>query len=30
MEELEKVRMAKREKRGGFEKGVFLIEVKDE
>lgn len=27
MEELEKVRLAKREKRGGFEKGYFLIEV---
>lgn len=29
MEELEKVRLAKREKRGGFEKGYYLIEVKD-
>lgn len=29
MEELEKVRLAKREKRGGFEKGYFLIEVQD-
>ena len=29
MKELEKVRLAKREKRGGFEKGYFLIEVQD-
>jgi len=29
MEDLEKVRLAKREKRGGFEKGYFLIEVQD-
>lgn len=29
MEELEKVRLRKREKRGGFEKGYFLIEVQD-
>lgn len=29
MEELEKVRLAKREKRGGFEKGYFLTEVQD-
>ena len=29
MEELEKVRLTKREKRGGFEKGYFLIEVED-
>ena len=30
MEELEKVRIEKREKRGGFEKGLYLIEVEDE
>ena len=30
MEELEKVRVAKREKRGGFEKGYYLIEVQDD
>lgn len=30
MEELEKVRIAKREKRGGFSKGYFLIEVEDD
>jgi len=30
MEELEKVRVEKREKRGGFEKGLYLIEVEDE
>ena len=29
MEELEKVRLAKCVKRGGFEKGYFLIEVQD-
>jgi len=29
MEELEKVRLAKSEKRGGFEKGYYLIEVQD-
>ncbi|WP_075618869.1 nucleoside triphosphate pyrophosphohydrolase [Paenisporosarcina indica] len=29
-EELEKVRLAKREKRGGFDKGYFLIEVEDD
>jgi len=29
MEELEEVRIVKREKRGGFEKGYFLIEVQD-
>lgn len=29
MEELEKVRLRKSEKRGGFEKGYFLIEVQD-
>ena len=29
MEELEKVRLSKLEKRGGFEKGYFLIEVQD-
>lgn len=28
-EDLEKIRIAKKEKRGGFEKGVFLIEVED-
>jgi predicted house-cleaning noncanonical NTP pyrophosphatase (MazG superfamily) len=27
IEELEKVRQAKREKRGGFDKGYYLIEV---
>lgn len=30
MEELEKVRVAKREKRGGFDKGYYLIEVEDD
>lgn len=30
IEELEKVRKAKAEKRGGFEKRVFLIEVEDD
>lgn len=30
MEELDKVRLDKREKRGGFEKGYFLIEVQDQ
>lgn len=30
MEELEKVRAAKREKRGGFDKGYYLIEVEDD
>ena len=29
MEELEKVRVAKREERGGFDKGYFLLEVED-
>lgn len=29
MEKLEKVRVEKREKRGGFEKGYFLTEVQD-
>ena len=29
-EELEKVRMAKKEKRGGFEQGIYLIEVEDD
>ncbi|MGE6486917.1 nucleoside triphosphate pyrophosphohydrolase [Paenisporosarcina sp. NPDC076898] len=29
IEELEKVRLAKREKRGGFDKGFYLIEVED-
>ncbi|MDN7245189.1 nucleoside triphosphate pyrophosphohydrolase [Planococcus shenhongbingii] len=29
-EELEKVRKAKAEKRGGFEKRIFLIEVEDD
>lgn len=30
IEELEKVRLAKREKRGGFDKGYYLIEVEDD
>lgn len=30
MEELEEVRLAKREKRGGFDKGYYLIEVEDD
>lgn len=30
MDELEKVRLAKREKRGGFDKGYYLIEVEDD
>ena len=30
MEELEQVRLAKREKRGGFDKGYYLIEVEDD
>ncbi|WP_391204688.1 phosphoribosyl-ATP pyrophosphohydrolase [Psychrobacillus sp. L4] len=29
-EELEKIRIAKKEKRGGFVEGIFLIEVEDE
>lgn len=29
-EELEKIRIAKKEKRGGFKEGIFLIEVEDE
>ena len=29
-ENLEKIRIAKKEKRGGFEKGIYLIEVEDE
>lgn len=29
-EELEKIRQAKAEKRGGFEKRIFLIEVEDD
>ncbi|MER2172218.1 MAG: nucleoside triphosphate pyrophosphohydrolase [Psychrobacillus psychrodurans] len=29
-EDLEKIRMAKKEKRGGFEEGIYLIEVEDE
>ncbi|WP_342599197.1 nucleoside triphosphate pyrophosphohydrolase [Psychrobacillus sp. FSL H8-0483] len=29
-EELEKIRIAKKEKRGGFEEGIYLIEVEDE
>ena len=29
IEDLEKVRLAKREKRGGFDKGYYLIEVED-
>ncbi|MEK4487383.1 nucleoside triphosphate pyrophosphohydrolase [Psychrobacillus sp. FSL H8-0484] len=28
-EELEKIRIAKKEKRGGFEEGIYLIEVED-
>ena len=28
-EQLEEIRLRKKEKRGGFEKGVFLIEVKE-
>lgn len=28
-EELEKIRVAKKEKRGGFEEGIYLIEVED-
>lgn len=30
MEELEKIRVAKLEKRGGFDKGYYLIEVEDD
>ncbi|MDX1700223.1 MAG: nucleoside triphosphate pyrophosphohydrolase [Melioribacteraceae bacterium] len=30
MEKLENVRLAKREKRGGFDKGYYLIEVEDD
>ncbi|PZX04581.1 putative house-cleaning noncanonical NTP pyrophosphatase (MazG superfamily) [Psychrobacillus insolitus] len=29
-EELEEIRIAKKEKRGGFEEGIYLIEVEDE
>jgi len=29
-EDLEKIRIAKKEKRGGFEEGIYLIEVEDE
>ncbi|MDF2065496.1 nucleoside triphosphate pyrophosphohydrolase [Bacillus sp. Cr_A10] len=29
-EELEKIRLAKKQKRGGFKEGVYLIEVQDE
>jgi len=29
-EDLEKIRISKKEKRGGFEKGIYLIEVEDE
>lgn len=29
-EELENIRFAKKEKRGGFEEGIYLIEVEDE
>lgn len=29
-EELEKIRVAKKEKRAGFEEGIYLIEVEDE
>lgn len=28
--DLEKIRIAKKEKRGGFEEGIYLIEVEDE
>ncbi|WP_313893414.1 nucleoside triphosphate pyrophosphohydrolase [Psychrobacillus sp.] len=28
-EELDKIRVAKKEKRGGFEEGIYLIEVED-
>ena len=30
IEELEQVRLAKRDKRGGFDKGYYLIEVEDD
>jgi predicted house-cleaning noncanonical NTP pyrophosphatase (MazG superfamily) len=30
IEELEKVRLAKRDKRGGFDRGYYLIEVEDD
>ncbi|MFF2754759.1 phosphoribosyl-ATP pyrophosphohydrolase [Psychrobacillus sp. NPDC058041] len=29
-EELENIRIVKKEKRGGFEEGIFLIEIEDE
>ena len=29
-EELEKIRMAKKEKRGGFDEGIYLLEVEDD
>ncbi len=29
-EDLEKIRVAKKEKHGGFEQGIYLIEVEDE
>ncbi|MER2262075.1 MAG: nucleoside triphosphate pyrophosphohydrolase [Psychrobacillus sp.] len=29
-EELEQIRLAKKEKRGGFKEGIYLIEVEDE
>lgn len=29
-EELEKIRIAKKEKRGGFKEGIYLVEVEDE
>ena len=29
-EELEEIRIAKKEKRGGFEEGIYLVEVEDE
>lgn len=29
-EELEQIRLAKKEKRGGFNEGIYLIEVEDE
>ncbi|MEK4081445.1 nucleoside triphosphate pyrophosphohydrolase [Solibacillus sp. FSL K6-1126] len=29
-EDLEKIRVAKKEKRGGFEQGIYLVEVDDE
>lgn len=29
-EDLEEIRIAKKEKRGGFEEGIYLVEVEDE